>query len=75
MAIIEHGQGARDPINNQPLRTLVLPDGCTLRLGRLRRDLIIRGEEFADLWGLHPVELRRPVQPTLRSPQASSSER
>ena len=36
---------------------------------------IIRGEEFADLWGLHPVELRRPIRPTLRSPQASSSER
>jgi hypothetical protein len=35
--------------SDQPLRTVVLPDGCTQRLGRLRRELIIRGEEFADL--------------------------
>ena len=43
--------------------------------GTLRWDIIVRGEEFADLWGLHPVELRRPVRPTLRSPKVSSSER
>lgn len=37
-------QFGSDPL----LRTVVLPDGCILRLGRLRRNLFVRGEEYAD---------------------------